>query len=461
MPSAASDSSNEDVEMEDSDGCRLPQELMHRILVEACGPPTISRVTVVGRSDTDTDTLLQLSLASKQLYAFATPRLYAWVRLTRPSALKAFQQTLSSRPALGRLVVGLHIGADTSLEKAWWPMATRQGFGGPTFDLNVDEDNDGYPLALTRTGVIFAIDGSSHRPLAAALEAAARCLDVDLCQLGLDRSAREIGSDAWHIRVLEAQAAVELYHLHTKGHEVNNTTYPRLVVSERAPARGGNIFRVTRRDIYMRLTRVGAPTDSFQHPLIFARSGLLWEAKALDNVEHRSSVPACYNEEEDPADVFTWPLTGAAESADEGEEMGEDVKAVPYPADLSDPHDFAIPATATVAGNLALARSLLGLTTCVQSLSLTGRFECSIVGERFGPALPDLRSLTIGPSPNFWGLTLNYGNVTLRPVKRLQICGGFWSGEEIERMSQSGQLVNLREIHWTSLEQYSDGDVDQ
>lgn len=71
--------------------------------MEACGLPALQRSSL--RSVASTSTMLSLALVSHSFNAFITPRLYAKVRLTTPSALRSFQEALASRPALGGLVV--------------------------------------------------------------------------------------------------------------------------------------------------------------------------------------------------------------------------------------------------------------------------------------------------------------------------------------------------------------------
>lgn len=433
-------------------GCFFPQEIMQHILVEACGQPTTPRKTIVGKTDTCTNTLLKLCLVSKDMNEFAMTRLYAAVRLPKPSTLRAFQQTLSSWPFLGRLVKSLHVGADKPLGDDWWPIHIANGSSGRVFRLNLDSGSEGRQMADVRPYYDLKLDRNEDdedsRAFHSALQAACRHLNVDSEAefKGFD-SRQDIGSDAWHVRVLEAQAALELYHLHHYSSRSAGQPLPELVLDGRPTSLTQSVHRVTRQQIYARMTRSSAPTNSFLHPLLYARCGLDWLAVSGEGYVHGPRRRPIHGSK-DPSDVFAWPRISRRFDDPSG------AQDVHYPSDLSSALDPAIPPSATVSGNLALARSILALTPHVSSLSLTSLFEWSIVGERFAPALPALQSLTLGPSPE-WQLLLRYDHLALTGVKKLRICGGYLGIDELEHLTDNkGLPKTVREIQWSLAARY-------
>lgn len=120
VATAASPSSTISLE----DFWRLPAELQQRILLLACRPPAYSDKDLSKRSTLALDlaTTRHLALVSRQLYPQIITLLYSHVKITTVSALRSFQQALSSRPALGRLVKSLHLGPADSLPPKWWPL---------------------------------------------------------------------------------------------------------------------------------------------------------------------------------------------------------------------------------------------------------------------------------------------------------------------------------------------------
>lgn len=468
---------------------KLPKELRDRILSIACTTDILHRYDKIGRAGDCTKTIIRLSQASRYFYAFATPLLYAHVRLDRPSALRLFHQALASRPALGRLVKSLHIGPQEAVPEYWWPIRNfdYSGKDDYAFRVNlVDSVDDpsrpwwACPSHDLRYDVEADCPSRWAKAIGDAFDAASRDLDVDIRHEKMDYSGRPIESDAWHVRVMEVQGAMELYSFYTHRRDVQEKEerglegpaswyelkgpYARLVVGNRMPqsladGKDDNIFRVSRYEIYQRLTRRRTPADHFNHPLLFARSGLSWEAEGPNDILHRSdgSNPANLSAD-DPANLFSWPNTGTSASVvNEGD---TDEAAPAFPFDLSDSIDPAVPNTVTVGGNLALARSVLALTPLLSTLSLTGYLQFAVVSERAPPAFEELRFVTLGPH-RCWGRWLRYGHSTFEKVEKLRICGGVLALEEIEDIVGGSTLPSLREFYWSDVNQVCDGDEEQ
>lgn len=239
--------------------------------------------------------------------------------------------------------------------------------------------------------------------------------------------------------MLEVQAALELYYLRCCADKAADS-FPRLSVGSALKSPPQASLHVTRAQLYSRLARVGGPADCFDHPLLYARSGMAWRADGPNAIEQNSLEGA--NEERQALNAFAWP-----------EESLSEEEPYLYPVDLSDPFDQALPATITVAGNLALARCLLALTPITEALSLTGFFECAVVGNDFSSALPLLRILNLGPPPTVWTTWPCYQHPTFSNVEKLRICGGTLIPSEAAAFrNSSGAWPALRELQWSIVE---------
>lgn len=449
---------------------RIPRELQQRILALSCQAPTLPRRTMVGRSFDCSETTLRLMHTSKFFYVFATPLLYKHIRITRPSILVQLQRTLASRPALGQLVRSLHIGADAALSTDWFPMRSL-GCGDRShvsFRLNVGEYIDKWDGHFQEPEVGHSDEQDpAIEALEAAFVSASQCMNVKLGRSALDYSGLGIGSDAWHIRIFEVQAAVELYCFEMrrcvakaqkkaplkKKHKTEAPTnpsrpvsYPRLLVyaasraSGRDDAAEKDVFRVSRSQLLARIASPGAPTDSFIHPILFARSNLSWYAQGPDGEIHEGERDE--DEANDGAevigDVFFKPKGPAS-----------DVDAT------VDPLSLTRISTATVGGNLALARSVAGFTTKLRSLAVTSFFERILAGMQ--PAgFSMLHSASIGPVPSRWPIPLFLDHSSLRSLKQLSICGIRLVDPDISELNgTSTVLTRLSKLQWSLNREYS------
>lgn len=108
---------------------QLPNELRANIIELACRMPTIRKDKlyvslawyreIIDKNrpprnllDLDMETTLALTSVCRALYPLVARVLYSHIRVTRPSALKMLQRTLSSQPLLGALIKSLHVGPD-------------------------------------------------------------------------------------------------------------------------------------------------------------------------------------------------------------------------------------------------------------------------------------------------------------------------------------------------------------
>lgn len=445
----------------------LPHEVRDRILWATCGQDGHGNRTSGAGPLTDcTRIAAALALVCRNLHGQVLPLLYAIVRLSRPSALATFNRTLTARPALGRLVKRLHIGPEEALPQDWWPLQiSRNPNVAGQLRVNLFDPQEDVASKYFRHSEFLPTKPSSKQDLwsaaGTAVELGAEDLDLARSSPGFSWMGRHIGSDAWHVRVWELQAAMELWCLDVCSREDEGTKmpFPRLVVgtSRVSPPSltGQKVVHVTRSQLYERMSRKGAPTDHFGHPLLFALSGLRWHARLPEKGEDSSrfwnlpedrlhsggSSRRELNSWEDISDAIAWPDSRPSE-------LEDDVDVEWPPLSLCDPLDPDIPSTATIGGNTALARTVLSLTAAVHTLSLTRFLERALVGFR-APCHQDLRFVNLGPPPRGWAAELHLEHSTLRGVEQLRICGGPLRQTELDAIAgKGGALASLQELQW-------------
>lgn len=355
--------------------------------------------------------------------------------------MRGFQQSISVRPSLGKLVEALHIGADNALPRGWWPLrrSTSSGETNCLFALNLASSVDGKgPQWGGCSRYEHDIDGfDKDDPKAVALDrafdAAQREINVRLRTKCDVYSGTACDSDDWHERVLELQAALELYLLdlercdqkaaelaqkegaivtrkRKKAEEEGKVpvSYPRLRVGVKKEAKFG-VFHVTRLEIRERLASPGAPADTFNHPLLFARVGFSWTAVGPDGEVHSGGHH--FEEEYDVegiGDIFDRPRCFQP-----GQKLPSSWALDPL---LVHRHS-----TDTLGGNLLIARSIITLTPHAEVLSLTGLFE-HMVSDWREPPQQELRSLTIGPHSPLTHIPLRLDYPAFSSLKKLRIC---------------------------------------
>lgn len=446
----------------------LPRELQQRIIFLSCQEPCLDRRTIVGRCIDHTTTILGLIKACRLFYIWVLPLLYRNVRLPRPSVLVQFQRTLADHPGLSQLVRRIHIGPDEVLSQDWFPMRTCDCGRDDhiTFRLNEEKPEGEWDYLFEEV----EMDHNDEKPkddlvlaLAAALKSASEALNVSSHRRNFSQDGTEIGSDAWHVRVLEVQAAVEVYFVemrklpkrtqeegNVKEPGSNGETslqtqmpYPRLLVDvggAESPGRTQAVrcdtFRVTRSQILARLTSPGSMTDFFNHPILFARTSLPWYAKGPDDEEHEGGV-----EDSEIGGVEHIPDVLAPSA------LGH-VSAIS--ADCWDFHPLPGSSTTTVGGNIVLARSVLSMVPNLLSLSLTGIFDRILMG---GQPLSYkwLRKATIGPPPSLdWYAPLETSQSALDSIEQLRICDTCLLESNVAELTgNSAALPRLKKLQWS------------
>lgn len=441
----------------------LPYELQERILIEACASSPLHRRTIVGRSTDCTTTMLRLLQAAKVFQPLVFPLLYRNVRLTRPSALQAFLRTLSLNPSRGQLVQSLHVGPDQELPLDWWPII-------PILDSNTGRQ-ERQLLCLNLGGrgtpwcdapvrrldvTVLDADPSKAKALDEALTVAMRYFQVAMDDSPIRSLASEVRRDEWCVGMFGLQAVMELYYLELlhcdakarqtacgkvrkKSRSLANRrrpVYPRLEIALDPlafPEEDGfdrAVCVISHSQIQQRLTSPGAPTDSFEHPYLFARSNSVWYAHGPNYDVFLGTT--------NPLLEFSPTRTTAQNSALDGADTEPDPTTVSPEATSS---------FMTISDCIASARSVFASTVNLRSLSLTGLFG-SIIVRKLPPAFARLRSLTLGPSPLGWHAPLVLHHPELNSITRLRVCGPLSPREVMSVSGDCGALQRLSELHW-------------
>lgn len=237
-------------------------------------------------------------------------------------------------------------------------------------------------------------------------------------------------------------------------------SYPRVAIRARSvlsshQQKGGkDVFWLSRLQLLEHMTRRRARADHFDHPVLFARSAMPWEARDSDDLLHCGEGGLLDDDDVQPGD--TYDNVGFNEhltlTQSRVVDVGDAGVVMPRPH-LTDPLDSALPNIATIGGITALARSLLSFTPFVQDLSFTGFLERIMGGIRAPPLLSELRSLTLGPPPEAWRSSLRLNHATLATLERLRICGRELSEFEMAHVvGKQGALPNLASFQWSHLE---------
>ena len=463
----------------------LPFELQQNIVALACGPPTIDRWTLAGRSNSCTAMMVRLLYAAKVFYPLVTPLLYSHVRLTRPSTLHAFARTLCDKPSLGELLESLHIGEDEELPLDWWPVRKDGVLGSKRRFLRLDlGDGDGQPwrsgASLELDTPTFEANAAKAHALRQAFRAATKSLRVSLDSARYEGPPRRDYRNEWCINVFHLKAVMELYYLETlrveqvakdgidegqkrvsKRQKTQGVepppAYPRLRMVSAATQKplaeedGRGIYQIDHTQFLERLRAPGSPTDSFNHPCLFARSGDFWLADGPDRATHvGDKTPHSTTDEEQEGSSAT--STSEEESAASAVSTPTQSCVAGSLSDQWGGADFAVPPPMTVGENLDLARRVLSLASQVRSLSVTGLFELAVAGED-PPLLSKLQSLTIGPRPTGSREPLDLTHRELNSVVKLRLCD-YHISDQVETVLGKSALQGLTELQWSMMLEY-------
>lgn len=419
----------------------LPEELRSRVLDLAFHLPLSWQSMAGARSrQVDIATTLSLARTSRWLYQRVIFFLYRDIKITRPSALALLQQTVSAHPQLGRVIRSLHVGPeDDTTEGKRSPITVQprsrdaQGNWRPASYRMSSSLRSPSDVGLLPQWCTPGKEWSFHHEaedakalvISRALLAIVESLGLDLDRLHSWQPPMTIA------QIYEGQAALDLYLMalgrldnERSGSEASSSSrsdeanYPHLILVGTAaqPTLTSAMVQdkpyvITRQQVLQHLARPGCVFDTFDHPLLFARSGL--ETGNVSTTLRRAE-PDSYHiwTAEDPADVFT---SNGIQDADEPSTKWK------TSLDFLDPAFTSIPTTGSLLG---LFRSLLALTPGLETLSLTGFLERAVCGSRpIAAVLKNLRALSVGPPPllTTWHAPLELEGTNR--VRQLRICG--------------------------------------
>lgn len=414
----------------------------------------------------DVSTTLILVRVSRSMYALVTPFIWNHVRINRPSQLVTFKKALCSRPHLGRLIKSLHVGPDDPLPPWYHPIIEHD----PAYDsdssvITTDYYTDFRITSSLRGALALALlpRGSWREEgyllnfpayydcrsaaISDALEALQAGLDVNLCSPRYTWKCRaHVTGAEWLMRMFEAQAALDLYLMAVRRIEDEEEkrefrlvprfcdcrrrrcpVYPALHLQwtsqlseqDRRPrlphAPPINLdcpkLVITRSQLLQHLVRPRSITDRFDHPLLFARSGIELVNRGR---EHGSARMNCRYRTFEEGQQDPSRLLRLAPDLDEYPR-----RLVPRPVDINARDPF-LPSTASMESILTIVRSIFPFTPLLANLFLTGFLESAICGSA-APSLRRLRHLSLGPPPPAWFSPLDLFQVNT--VQSLRICG--------------------------------------
>lgn len=246
----------------------------------------------------DLTTTLRLLFTSKCFSSLAARSLYQTVSLNRPSSLASFCRSLAAHPERGRVVHSLHVGPQEALNSEWHPLVERDDAvhveeGMPFFaSVRSSLEREARPAwcgADERWSLASPEAGCRGRAIFVALLTAQEALDIDLELEKPDVFVGHIDTPTWLVRCFSVQAALDLYLEEMRRVEESMPprpcqcehgscpSYPGLRIvgnGSRTPPSATDTLVLTQRRLLQHHARRGSLADHFDHPLLFARSGI-------------------------------------------------------------------------------------------------------------------------------------------------------------------------------------------
>lgn len=252
------------------------------------------------------------------------------------------------------------------------------------------------------------------------------------------------------------------------GENGEDNAYPQLVLTmtstEVQPATAPSdispsTLTLTEAQLLSHLARRGCLTDRLDHPLLFARSGLLpYNVQAINQGTgdaYCRGGDIGYNLDEHE---INWHLRKNGKHVDcadvlsmrEGQELVRTFRFTAAPPSSVHALDLGASSAPTLGSCLALARSILSFTPALASLSVAGFMERAICGARPPPGLRSLRCLSIGPAPSCWHLGLELSRSALTKVERIRSrCSDLYAEQVASIAGEEGALPSLTELRLT------------
>lgn len=237
----------------------------------------------------------------------------------------------------------------------------------------------------------------SLKAVTEALRTARQTIDVSLGFPNLSAEGEGISSTEETIRRLEVQAALEHYLMAMRRWEIKHCSidggpfppYPQLVLtgypksassSSHLSAANDSCLVVSRSDLLQHLARPHSVTDRFDHPLLFARSGVHNYPHPSDSLVYEPARRSRYVAPASEAWSALFDSPGGACSL-----------------------DLSLPKVASLQSLLNMLRSILAQAHKLRNLSLTGFMDLALSdGYPTALVLSAVTSVSPGPPPRRW-----------------------------------------------------------
>lgn len=210
---------------------------------------------------------------------------------------------------------------------------------------------------------------------------------------------------------------------------------------------------VTREQVLNHISRRGASTDFFEHPLVYARSNMhilgIKDRKVIVDYEH-----------EQTEDLYSFDSEGGGSESDADSSMDEESESssshfgssISWPSSSSSSPQGKVQGVMDHArhrGIISLARSVLRRTYRLQNLSLSGSIHSLLSSSRIF-VLHSIRSLSVGPFCPPSSAEYCVAWVKLPSLEKLRICGSTIAERTAADVAGEGEesWKKLREAEW-------------
>ncbi|PWN18159.1 hypothetical protein BCV69DRAFT_301611 [Microstroma glucosiphilum] len=424
---------------------RLPLELVHLICAFACKTTSSSSFPHI-----DFRTTRTIALVSKRLQQIAIPILYGDVTLSKPSDLWLYARTVNENFTLALETHTLWAGAtsETLPPISWWPLTYEP--------CTMIRSSIADPARLPRDVPVGRFWPVSHSTSGQWAEEAVINILQEACKsvggitdkpgVDLNRHAfltldgQQLTRDEWVVRVFEVQEALDDYLLDLRNRQ-DTTRSSKNGAKTTVPGTGTytTASAYVQSDADKRITKLRARRefDCFEHPLMYARSGsgfFIWDAvpPPIPFTEVPAHEDGAFANEARPLDPVYLLTTLERHEVPRTEEIAEFLAAKPSIATL-----------------LMALEDVLYTSISITSLALTGCLETLVTSRKASRALPEVRLLSLGPSPPQWDPRIFFRYPELSKLEELHITGrNLHMNERRQLLTRMLPLENLKKVEW-------------
>ncbi|PWN18162.1 hypothetical protein BCV69DRAFT_86690 [Microstroma glucosiphilum] len=357
-----------------------------------------------------------LALVSKRLYSLMIPLIYTHVRLTKPSDLLLYAQTVSSRPCLSQHTRSLWIGPDEDHVESrnCWPLNEYRTamISSITDPLELPIRLDAGTCYSFEAGQPLSSEGWLFEAARVVIREASRTVGdpqygrgVSLrCGGTVSFDGKKLGLNEGQIRVYQVQQVLDCF--------LQSLRKRQQLRSAPGPA--------LRESSTICSLRTHPASDRFDHPLVYARTGT------------DSKWPTC-----------DWALLKKA-MVDEEEDIKAEVQrsilhtSTEYSGECCVDLEEAIcgevrAAVPSVVALVLLSRVVLAQSPNLVGLALKGYLQQAVTGTKNDQRFERLHLLALGPPGRHPEAHLRLSHAGLASVKKLRLWGKNWIDSVSER----------------------------